>query len=216
MCFCVNRGVNTMVDILALIYKVRRGHFLILHPTQKHIRVRSFKFKMSKDLTALSWYNILQHSHFHCSHTAPCLYGTFRVDKKRKKTLHGSRCYLWNELAYLPDASLLTECLCLLRLSGAESQHTNVYLQSGCDHLPSFLSEDRCFMFVWRYRGFHGYHTHWRSERWGHRVSVEQDEWDSHTSEKAEKTCKVCCSASSLRGICWIFTTDSTEFNSVL
>lgn len=47
-------------------------------------------------------------------------------------------------------------------------------------------------------------------------VSVEQDEWDSHTSEKTEKTCKVCCSASSLRGICWIFTTDSTEFNRVL
>lgn len=55
---CQYRRVNTTVDILALIYKVRRGHFLILHPTQKHIRVQSFKLKMSKDLT-LSWYNIL-------------------------------------------------------------------------------------------------------------------------------------------------------------
>lgn len=64
------RGVNTMVDILALIYEVRR--WSLPHPspypeTNSGMKQTSFK---SKNLTALSWYNILQHSHFYCSLTA--------------------------------------------------------------------------------------------------------------------------------------------------
>lgn len=85
---CQYSGVNTMVDILALIYKVRIGHFLVLHSTQKHIQVQSFKFKMSKDLTALSWYNILQHIFIgllqHRVFMAP-----LELAKKRKKHYMG-------------------------------------------------------------------------------------------------------------------------------
>lgn len=87
MCFCVNTEESTRWSTFWLRStrsgKVTSSPFTL---TQKHIWVQSFK--MLKDLTALSWDNILQHSHFYCSLTASCLYGTFRVGKKKKKKTH--------------------------------------------------------------------------------------------------------------------------------
>lgn len=91
----------------------------------------------------------------------------------------------------MPETALTTELLCLLCLGEVESQHANVYLESGLDPLPPFFNQTAvlclfaisvAFMVTTHTGGQGGEPTG---------VSVEQDEWDSHTSEKWKRH-KVC------------------------
>lgn len=88
-----------------------------------------------------------------------------------QKTSQGSSCYHWNEVAYLPNTALTTVSLSAPSVWSREStrQRLPPVWWGSC---PSFLLPDSCFMFVCHFRGFHGYHTHRRSERWGGQSST--------------------------------------------
>lgn len=93
-------------------------------------------------------------------------------------------------MAYLPDTALTTECLCLLRLREVESQHANVYLQSGWDPLPpSFNQTAVLCLFAISVAFMVTTHTGGQGGE-APSVPVEKDEWDSHTPEKEKRHMK--------------------------
>lgn len=89
-------------------------------------------------------------------------------EEEKRKTLQGSPCYLWNESAYLPDTSLSTECLCLLRES-TRQRLPPVWLWSS----PSVLWEEQrnthTFYVCLPLQRFSWLpHRHWCSKKRGH------------------------------------------------
>lgn len=84
----------------------------------------------------------------------------------------------------LLETALTTELLCLRSLCEVESQHTNVYLQSGLDPLPPSFNQTHVLCLFAISMAF-GVTTHTGGQR-GEPTSVpvEEDEWGSHTSEK--------------------------------
>ena len=89
----------------------------------------------------------------------------------------------------MPETAATTERLCLPLLCEEESQHANVYLQSGLDPLPPSPNQTAVLcLFAIAQAFMVNTHTHTHTQG-GQRgeptgVSGEEDEWISHTSEK--------------------------------
>lgn len=135
-------------------------------------------------LMSLIWKEIMQNTTicFFTLLSPSCLFHTFSLTK-RKNNRQGSSCNLWNELAYLPEATRTTERLCLLSLCEAESQHANVYPKS------SPLSfNPTAVLCLFAVSGAFMVTTHTAGQR-GEPTSVSggKDEWDSHNSGKRKR-----------------------------
>lgn len=113
----------------------------------------------------------------------------------QKNNRQGSSRYLWNELAYLPENSTDNRApLSAPSVWGSESTRQRLPLV-WFGSSPSFLQPHSCFMFVCYFSGFHGYHTHRRSERWAHQC-FSGGRWMGLTHLwEVEKTRKVRCNA---------------------
>lgn len=187
-----------MVDTLALICKVRRGHFLILHPTQKHIQVQSFKFKCPElVLYFAAWsFSLL-------SYGIMSLWQLQSWQKKKKKKHYMGHGVTSGMSWLICPTRRCQQSVSVCSVCAEQRVNTPTFtsslaviislLSSPRTHVLCLFDVTEVFMVTTHTGGQRGEATS---------VSVEQDEWDSHTSEKTEKTCKVCCSASSLEGIC--------------
>lgn len=201
-CFCGSTGESTRCSTFWLWSEVRAWPLpnLSLYPqtyTSAYWNGKNWLYYPKLEYYFDSKVSLIDHSticFFSILFSTSCHLTPSEFQEEKKKTLQGSPCYLWNESAYLPDTSLSTECLCLLRES-TRQRLPPVWLWSS----PSVLWEEQrnthTFYVCLPLQRFSWLpHRHWCSKKRGHQRFSGPEMNRTRTCERENRR-KVCCSA---------------------